>query len=420
MMHGLCATIVAALLLATPRTSVVAADSNGAPAAKEVIQRFTEGIALLDKLYWSPALGIWLDRPGDDLRAHYEGRRNPPWWPSANAVEVLIDFMNATGSTAYDSRIATLYELQKNRTARTARVVAELKRRKQWSEADEQTFQRRRQEAAGRKPDPHAYYTNFQNEYLDDSGWWAVTWLKMYERTRDSKYLATAKTIHAHMAKNWRPDKGGGVLWCEDADKQRPNAITNNLFLILSARLYRQTKEQAYLDWAEKTLAWIREKALYDGTGVVDQPDHRGDYWSYNQGSFIGGLTALYQATGKPEYLDEAVNVADTVLKNSGMARPDGVIVEKLGTSGDASLFKGIFARYLAQLRDALNAAKLHPDMVQQIDHHLRTSTASLLQHSIGANGLFTAEWHEDAKDRSTNFNTQASALAALVATLRK
>ena len=61
--------------------------------------RIDDGIHLLNHLYWSPTLAIWLDRPGDDLRAHYEGRLNPPWWSSANAVEVLIDFMNATGIT---------------------------------------------------------------------------------------------------------------------------------------------------------------------------------------------------------------------------------------------------------------------------------------------------------------------------------
>ena len=42
-------------------------------------------------------------------------------------MEVLIDFMNATGSTSDDNRIVALYELQKNRPAQTARVVAELK-----------------------------------------------------------------------------------------------------------------------------------------------------------------------------------------------------------------------------------------------------------------------------------------------------
>src|ERR1051325_3649267 len=63
--------------------------------AEALTARITSGIELLNQTYWSPALQIWLDRPGDDLRAHYEGRLNPPWWPSANALEVLLDFMNA-------------------------------------------------------------------------------------------------------------------------------------------------------------------------------------------------------------------------------------------------------------------------------------------------------------------------------------
>ena len=119
-----------------------------------------------------------------------------------------------------------------------------------------------------------------------------------------------------------------------------------------------------------------------------------------------------------PEILDDAVRAADSMLMKSGMTRPDGVIVEKLGTRGDAGLFKGIFARYLGQLRDVLNASKLHPEMAQQIDRHLRVSAAGLIQHSGGAEGLFTAEWHEGAKDSTANFNTQISALILLIALL--
>ena len=39
-----------------------------------VTQRITTGIAALNERYWSPTLCIWFDRPGDDVRAHYEGR----------------------------------------------------------------------------------------------------------------------------------------------------------------------------------------------------------------------------------------------------------------------------------------------------------------------------------------------------------
>jgi predicted alpha-1,6-mannanase (GH76 family) len=394
------------------------AETPAPPSREDIVSRFRAGVMRLNAQYWSPTLGIWLDRPGDDLRAHYEGRFNPPWWPSANGVEVLIDFMNATGTADYQGSIESLYDLQKDAPTRRARLVAELKRRGQWSEDDERKLQRRRERQSGTTHSEGGYYSDFQNEYLDDSGWWGIAWLKMYDRTGAAKYLATARTIHAHMAKNWKPEKGGGVLWCEDEDKQKPNAITNNLFLILSARIYTRTGEKPYQDWALKTLEWIRATKLFDGSGVVDAPGHQGDYWSYNQGTFLGALTALYEATGRKEYLEEAAATCDAILRTSGLTLPSGVLVEKLGTEGDACLFKGIFARYLAQVRDVLGAQKTHPEIRKVIADSIRSSVVSMIQHGVGTDGLFRAEWHEGAKDQKTNFNTQLSGLATLVAIL--
>ena len=396
--------------------------ATGIPSREALIARIAEGIGTLNKTYWSPTLGIWLDRPGDDLRAHYEGRRNPPWWSSANAVEVLIDFMNATGRNDSDAALDTLYELNKDPRIKAPRIIAELKRRKQWSDADQEKTDAKAKAPPVQPADPQAAaaYTDFRNEYLDDSGWWGIAWLKMHDRTRAPKYLATARAIHAHMAAGWRPDKDGGIVWCQDADKLKPNAITNSLFVILSARLYERTREPAYLEWAQRTLAWQREKALYDGTGIVDAPGHRDDHWTYNQGAFIGGLTALHQATGDTAYLDEAAAVASTVLTRTGLTTAEGVLVEKLGVNGwDPGLFKGACVRYLGQLRDVLTARRLHPDTARQIDRCLRASAVSLIKIDPGPDGQYPIEWHDGAKDSTTrNFNTQVSALALFVALL--
>ncbi|MES2571606.1 MAG: glycoside hydrolase family 76 protein, partial [Verrucomicrobiota bacterium] len=186
-----------------------------------------------------------------------------------------------------------------------------------------------------------------------------------------------------------------------------------------SARLYERTGEAGYLRWAEYELDWFHERKLYDGTGVVDVPGHIGDYWTYNQGAFIGGLTALYQATGKETYLEEAIKVTGTVLKNAGLTTPEGVLLEKLGTSGwDPGLFKGICIRYLAHLRDVLDSKGMHPETAREIDRCIQASVASLLRHGVGEDGQYTIEWHESAKDRTRNFNTHLSALTALIALL--
>lgn len=408
------------LILASQPFVVRAKDASTDDLTREtVVKRITNGFDLLNKLYWSPTLNIWLDRPGDDLRAHYEGRRNPPWWSSANALEVMIDFMNLSGRSDYDESIKKLYSIHRDHRNKVPLLVAELKRRGQWNEKDEERLTRRLKKEAETPRSPDEHYVDFRNEYLDDSGWWGITWLKMYLRTKDAKYLDTAKAIHAHMAKNWRPDKGGGVLWCEDTDKQKTNAITNSLFLILSARLYSATKDAAYLQWAEKTLAWFREQKLYDGTAIVDAPGHSGDYWTYNQGTYLGGLVAMWEATAKAEYLEEATRIANTVLTKSGVVLPSGVIVEKLGTNGwDVGMFKGVFIRYLGQLRDALKAAKQDTKLVKDLDQVIRSSVGSMLQHSIGEDGCFTVAWEDGGKDHSTTFNTQTSGLAALVAVL--
>ena len=422
-------TLLLACSVLLPLSVIAGEPAPELPAREALIARIVMGIGTLNQTYWSPTLGIWLDRPGDDVRAHYEGRRNPPWWSSANAVEVLIDFMKVTGRTDCDAALDTLYELNKDPRRKAPRIIAELKRRQQWSDADEQEASRRQQKAVAdakahpAKPGdaPAALaYTDFRNEYLDDSAWWGLAWLKMHDRTRAPKYLATARAIHAHMAVGWRPDKEGGIVWCQDEDKLKPNAITNSLFVILSARLYQRTHEPAYLQWAQRTLDWQHTKALYDGTGVVDAPGHRGDYWTYNQGAYIGGLTALYQATGEVRYLDEAVAVADTVLTRAGLTTAGGVLVEKLGVNGwDPGLFKGVCVRYLAQLRDVLTARHLHAETAQQIDRCLRASAASLIRIGPGADGQYPIEWHEGAKDATTrNFNTQTAALALLVALL--
>ena len=79
---------------------------------------------------------------------------------------------------------------------------------------------------------------------------------------------------------------------------------------------------------------------------------------------------------------------------------------------------KGIFARYLAQLRDVLDTRKIHPEIAQEIDRCLRASAVAIIENGTGADGLYPAEWHKGARDTKTNFNTQVSALAALVAAI--
>ena len=373
--------------------------------------RITEGIQSLEKRYFSPTLRIWLDRPGDDLRAHWESRVNPPWWSAANAVEMLADVMNETKSTTYDAMLLAMHELHADSVKRWPLVAETLKQRNQWKPEDEEKLKQRLAKGS--------HFTQFRNEYLDDSGWWGIAWLKMAQRTGDKRYLDTARAIHAHMAANWNPAAGGGVIWCTEPGKQKPNAITNNLFLILSSRLAKQTGEAAYGEWAGKTIAWLHDKKLFDGTGVVDAPGHRGDWWSYNQGTYLGGLIAYAELTNSAALRNEAATVAESILTKAGFVDANGVIIEKLGTSGwDGALFKGILARYLRQTSDSLKLHHLHPETARKIDSILQTTAKSILNFAATKDGQFLGDWNEKPKNQDKNFNTDLSALIALVAAL--
>ena len=92
------------MLAGSSLTQMVRADSSA-----NLTLAVEQGFQRLDARYWSPELSIWLDRPGNDLRAWFEGRLNPPWWSCANAVETLADFMAATGNRRWIAPLAELH-----------------------------------------------------------------------------------------------------------------------------------------------------------------------------------------------------------------------------------------------------------------------------------------------------------------------
>ena len=395
------------LLAGSSLTPMLQADSSA-----NLMLAVEQGFQRLDARYWSPELTIWLDRPGNDLRAWFEGRLNPPWWSCANAVETLADFMAATGNRRWVTPLAELHRRHRDNPDHVAEIIPALKARGQWSAPDD--------EARRTKPRPRhstkAGFRDFNNEYLDDSGWWGLAWLQMHHLTGGADYLATARAIQRHMDAHRLPD--GGIIWNLEQQPPVTNAISNSLFLTLSARLHTFTGETAYLAAARKTRQWFDDQKLFDGTGIVDGPGHQGDYWSYNQGMWILSLLALAEAAREPARVDEAAAFTRTLLEKAGFVQ-DGVLIEKLSQTGwDTALFKGVLARALGQLRDTLNRLQKHPDVSRQVTALLQASAASLQQHSVGPTGEFGLQWQPGAKNQEWNFNTQLAALMALTAIL--
>ncbi len=239
------------------------------------------------------------------------------WWQDANALETLIDFSARTNTTLYMPDIPI-------------------------------TFNNNR---AG----------NFLNDYYDDEGWWAITWIKAYDLTSDADYLNQAKTIFADMSGGWDSTCSGGIWWSKN--RTYKNAIANELFLIVAARLHNRTfgdgGSNSYIDWAQREWAWLANSGLINSSNLINDgltstcQNNGGTTWSYNQGVVLGGLSDLYRATGDGSLLSEAETIATAATTSSSLVNSNGILLEPCEASGcgnDGTQFKGIFAKNLYYL----------------------------------------------------------------------
>jgi len=261
------------------------------------------GISALQRWY-DPSSGQW---------------KGTGWWNAANALTTVILYTKLTGDSSYVGVIETTFT------------------------------------AAQRQ------HADFTNGYYDDNAWWALAWVAAYDVTRDNRYLEAAETIFARNTAGWDDTCGGGLWWNDS--KNYKNAITNELFLTLAARLHQRTlnSQGTYLTWALREWDWFTSVGLIGVSGLVNDGltsacrNNGGTTWTYNQGVVLGGLAALFEITGDSAYLEHGESIADAVLSQlttSVAAKVPGILAEPCeaaasGCDGDQVQFKGIFVRYL-------------------------------------------------------------------------
>ncbi|NJR51296.1 MAG: glycoside hydrolase family 76 protein [Leptolyngbyaceae cyanobacterium CSU_1_3] len=238
------------------------------------------------------------------------------WWNSANALETTIDYSAITQTITYRTNVFNTFEKNK--------------------------------------------HTNFLNPWFyDDQGWWALTWIKAYDLTGDTRYLEMAKTIFEDLKQGWDSTCGGGVWWHKR--REYKNAITNELFLAIAAKLHLRTPnstgEDSYLNWAKRSWEWFKNTGMINANNMVNDgldqacQNNGKTTWTYNQGVILGGLVDMYQITHDRTFLQQAEAIADAALKNLA---PNGILQEPCEPNADCGAdgpqFKGIFIRNLSVL----------------------------------------------------------------------
>lgn len=221
---------------------------------------------------------------------------------------------------------------------------------------------------------------DFENDFNDDIGWWALASVRAYEITKNKRYLDTAKKLFGRMWEHHDDTYGGGIWW-RTTEKDQKNVATNAPAVITAARLYSITRDSAYLTRAQRIYDWLKDRLENSGQ-VYDHIQDEGEgtvvKWgfTYNFGTYMGAATALYEATGKNVYLGDAKRVADwatTYLTNGGTLIYEG----NEGRDDDSGGFKAILIRSLHRLVDKHGQKqylKFLQQNVNQAWNHRRTS----------------------------------------------
>lgn len=255
------------------------------------------------------------------------------WWNSANALTALIDHMLVTGDERYRWVIANTWEKKRS-----------------------------------------AAYGNFTNYLIDDTGWWALAWIRAYDLTGDQRYLQTARAGVDFMWRYHDDACGGGLWW--STTREYKAAVANELFIKAAAELdvrlgggtdYLPRAVQVW-EWFDRTGMINDELLINDGLEPVTCVNNLDAAWTYNQGVVLGGLVALEEATGDRTYLDRARELADAST-TADYLHVDGVLTEVCEDTGcgiDGPSFKGIYVRNLGELNRALDDRPYQDYLVEQ------------------------------------------------------
>ncbi|WP_301924935.1 glycoside hydrolase family 76 protein [Corynebacterium glaucum] len=277
------------------------------------------------------------------------------------------------------------------------------------------------------------------NNYYDDKAWLALAWnralqLDGLKRTSALDGLEFDLLAGIDPITGVLPWKTGETFY---------NVPSNAPSAIVFSRTGRLDKSRQIVDWIFDNL--ITETGLlYDGLRMrMNGPEIIEKLYTYNQGTVLGASLEIALALREDVGLDhdEAIDSFEYSERADAsvyyithiraiiqaialhLANPQGVILSPQEESGegDGGMFKGILARYLADIALRLPEDSRENIATKKIAARLVLSSAeSLWSHRLEVDGLpiFPADWTKDAR-LPHNYGLGPSSISETIGLLR-
>ncbi|KJA19950.1 glycoside hydrolase family 76 protein [Hypholoma sublateritium FD-334 SS-4] len=274
---------------------------------------------------------------------------------------------------------------------------------------------------------PNTNWASLLGGSNDDAGWVVLSLWKMadYKANRglsNTAFLNAASEIYNIIAGQWDDTCGGGVWW--STAHTYKNAITNELFLLLSASGFLRNGNPTYLANAQKAWAWISASGMRNSQGLFNDGldsstcQNNGETtWTYNQGVIASGLAALFVATGDSTLLDQAEITLDatvalltagtSILKESC----DDALAGGSVCDADQQIFKGVWTKHLQYYLDMAGSSR-----VAKYSGFLGSQESAVFHFGTDASDDVGSVWYAPNQGGSIfTPKTSASGLAAHV-----
>ena len=268
------------------------------------------------------------------------------------------------------------------------------------------------------------FHPNLINEFNDDTLWWGVCCMSMYELTSSPHFLDIAIAIWNHVSRSMvqpgrhnvnNMDMGGGVFWTTKPDEDALNAITTGLFSELSALLAtfpqghhpRLPSHNALLSSARGSLDWITRCRYRSHDAIVTdtiklRTSECVDWtFTYNTGQLLAACAATYTATRDHQYISLATSLARASMTRDGWV-DNGVLTEagaygperhKAHENNDAVGFKSVLIRALAKFYIVLRRFDLDSELAGQIADFVRGNYRAVMERDTNGRNQYGPWW---------------------------